>query len=43
VLHDAVPRWLAEDAHRGRILAIARAHVQHGGEGALYLMLRRKR
>jgi DNA-nicking Smr family endonuclease len=43
VLHNAVPRWLNEDAHRGAILAIARAHTQHGGEGALYLTLRRKK
>jgi DNA-nicking Smr family endonuclease len=43
VLHGAVPRWLNEDAHRGIVLAISRAHTQHGGEGALYLMLRRKK
>jgi len=43
VLHGAVPRWLAEGENRARILAIRRAHAQHGGEGALYLMLRRKR
>ena len=43
VLHGAVPRWLAEEAHRHRILAIARAQIQHGGEGALYLMLRRSK
>jgi DNA-nicking Smr family endonuclease len=43
VLHSAVPRWLHEGDNRGRILAIRRAHAQHGGEGALYLMLRRVR
>jgi DNA-nicking Smr family endonuclease len=43
VLHGAVPRWLDEGENRARILAIRRAHTQHGGEGALYLMLRRKR
>ena len=43
VLHGAVPRWLDEGENRERILAIRRAHVQHGREGALYLMLRRKR
>lgn len=43
VLHGAVPRWLDEGDNRGRILAIRRAHAQHGGEGALYLMLRRAR
>ena len=43
VLHGAVPRWLDEGENRDRILAIRRAHAQHGGEGALYLMLSRKR
>jgi DNA-nicking Smr family endonuclease len=43
VLHGAVPRWLAEGDNRERILAIRRAHAQHGGAGALYLMLRRAR
>lgn len=43
VLHGAVPRWLDERDNRQRILAIRRAHAQHGGEGALYLMLRRTR
>ncbi|HEX3973895.1 MAG TPA: Smr/MutS family protein [Stellaceae bacterium] len=43
VLHGTVPRWLDEGDNRGRILAIRRAHAQHGGEGALYLMLRRTR
>jgi DNA-nicking Smr family endonuclease len=43
VLHGAVPRWLHEAGNRERIFAISRAHAQHGGEGALYLMLRRKR
>jgi DNA-nicking Smr family endonuclease len=43
VLHGTVPRWLEEGENRGRITAIRRAHAQHGGEGALYLMLRRVR
>ncbi len=43
VLHSAVPRWLHEEATRGAVLAISRAHVQHGGDGALYLRLRRKK
>lgn len=42
VLHGAVPRWLNEATHRGALLGMARAHTQHGGEGALYLRLRRK-
>jgi DNA-nicking Smr family endonuclease len=43
VLHGAVPRWLHEGENRDRIVATRRAHAQHGGEGALYLMLRRRR
>jgi DNA-nicking Smr family endonuclease len=43
VLHGTVPRWLDEGGNRNRIIAIRRAHAQHGGEGALYLMLRRVR
>jgi DNA-nicking Smr family endonuclease len=43
VLHGAVPRWLGEGDNRGRILATGRAQPLHGGEGALYVFLRRKR
>ena len=43
VLHGAVPRWLEEGDNRARILSAARAHAQHGGAGALYLLLRRQR
>lgn len=43
VLHGAVPRWLREGENRARVLAAARADTRHGGEGALYLMLRRRR
>jgi DNA-nicking Smr family endonuclease len=41
VLHGLVPRWLDDETHRGRIIAASRAHAQHGGAGALYLILRR--
>ena len=43
VLHGAVPRWLDEGENHARILAYSRAHAQHGGQGALYIMLRRQR
>ena len=43
VLHSAVPRWLEEGENRVRILGSSRAQAQHGGEGALYLLLRRQR
>lgn len=41
VLKAAVPRWLAEPALRPHLLAITPAQPQHGGAGALYLLLRR--
>ena len=43
VLHGAVPHWLDEGDNRGRVLASSRADVRHGGAGALYLLLRRKK
>jgi DNA-nicking Smr family endonuclease len=43
VLKSAVPRWLEEVGLRRKILAIAPAQPQHGGAGALYLLLRRRR
>ncbi len=41
VLKAAAPRWLAEPEFRGHVLAIAPARPQHGGAGALYVLLRR--
>ncbi|HUZ75408.1 MAG TPA: Smr/MutS family protein [Stellaceae bacterium] len=43
VLRQAVPRWLAEPTCRAVILAVSEARPQHGGGGALYVLLRRKR
>lgn len=43
VLRHAVPRWLAEPGLHRHLLAIAPARPQHGGQGALYLLLRRTR
>jgi DNA-nicking Smr family endonuclease len=43
ILKTAVPRWLADPAQRTRILGIAEAQPKHGGAGALYILLRRKR
>jgi DNA-nicking Smr family endonuclease len=43
VLHGAAPRWLEEGETRGRVLAASRAQPQHGGAGALYVLLRRRR
>jgi len=43
ILQRAVPRWLAEPALAAQVLAIAPARPVHGGDGALYVLLRRKR
>lgn len=41
VLKTMVPRWLSEQPNRGRVLAYCHAITAHGGEGALYVLLRR--
>ena len=43
VLKTAVPRWLDEPEFRSHLLAIATAQPRDGGNGALYVMLRRSR
>jgi DNA-nicking Smr family endonuclease len=43
VLRHMVPRWLNEGPNRARVLAFAPAQPRHGGAGALYLLIRRKR
>ena len=43
VLKTAVPRWLDEPEFRAQLLAIAPAQPRDGGNGALYVMLRRTR
>jgi DNA-nicking Smr family endonuclease len=43
VLRAAVPRWLEEGPCRPKVLAHAPARPKHGGAGALYLLLRRRR
>jgi DNA-nicking Smr family endonuclease len=41
VLKAAVPRWLNEPELRRHLLAITRAQPRDGGDGALYLLLRK--
>lgn len=41
VLRRQVPLWLAEPALRNLVGGYRAAHVSHGGEGALYVRLRR--
>ena len=43
VLRAAVPRWLNLPPHRARILSFGAARPKDGGEGALYVLLRRRR
>jgi len=34
--------WLAASSHHSAIAAIGKAHIRHGGEGALYVVLKRE-
>lgn len=43
ILRQAVPRWLNEPSFRALVLAFDYAEPQHGGEGALYVLLKRVR
>ena len=42
-IRAAVGDWLAASRHAGDIAAVRNAHSRHGGQGALYIVLRRKR
>ncbi len=42
-LRRATPRWLESPPLRERVLGFATARIEHGGEGALYVLLRRRR
>jgi len=39
----ATPRWLSEPAFRNLVASFRSAHRRHGGEGALYIVLRSRR
>ncbi len=43
VLRAEVPRWLDQSPNRARVLAVTPAQPKHGGGGALYVLLKRKR
>lgn len=43
ILRRNVPRWLNEPPNRARILAFSHALPRDGGEGALYVLLRRRK
>ena len=43
ILRNAVPRWLHEPAFSALVSGYRQAHRTHGGEGALYVRIRRDR
>ena len=43
VLREQVPRWLNHAPNRERVLAFDYAQPKHGAEGALYVLLKRRR
>jgi DNA-nicking Smr family endonuclease len=43
VLRRQVPLWLSLPEFRARIIGYDQAHIAHGGEGALYIRVRRRR
>jgi DNA-nicking Smr family endonuclease len=42
-IRAAIGDWLAVSRHAGAIAAVRTAHPRHGGAGALYIVLRRRR
>jgi DNA-nicking Smr family endonuclease len=42
VLKQMVPRWLNEKEFAALAVGTAPAHVRHGGDGALYVYLRKR-
>jgi DNA-nicking Smr family endonuclease len=43
LIRASIGDWLGTSGYRDRIAAVRHAHPRHGGTGALYLILRRKR
>lgn len=43
LIRASIAGWLAGSPHGPRIAAVRNAHPRHGGAGALYLILRRRR
>jgi DNA-nicking Smr family endonuclease len=41
-IRAAVHDWLAVSRHSGDIAAVRGAHRRHGGDGSLYIVLRRR-
>ncbi|MEM7240457.1 MAG: Smr/MutS family protein [Pseudomonadota bacterium] len=43
ILRQAVPRWLRSGPYATSIVGIFEAHIRHGGQGALYVYLKKAR
>lgn len=43
ILRTLVPHWLNQSDVRSMVVGVQSAHQRHGGSGALYVYLRRKR
>lgn len=43
LIRASIAPWLQSSRHAGRIAAVRNAHPRHGGQGALYVILRRAR
>ncbi|MBV8538814.1 MAG: Smr/MutS family protein, partial [Alphaproteobacteria bacterium] len=43
VLRRNLPRWLAAGGNAPHVLRIEQAQLRHGGQGAYYVLLRRRR
>lgn len=43
ILKQSLPGWLASDDLRPMLLAVTPARPKHGGSGAFYILLKRKR
>jgi DNA-nicking Smr family endonuclease len=43
ILRKRAPEWLAEPALRDVVAGVAEAHKRHGGDGALYVALKRRK
>ena len=43
ILRHHVPQWLSSPPLSSAVLQVTQSHISHGGEGAFYVYLRRKR
>ena len=43
LLRQRTPQWLSAPRLRAKVLAISQARIEHGGAGAYYVLLKRRR